>query len=427
MGNFVEAEAMVVAVLLADNSAVAEIDLVPQQFVSFQLREMFSTALDLIADGLPADVVTVTERINQKTGRDWFSRNVDVLFNTAGTRANLKTYCELIRLAHQRNLAMTIGKTLASSDGSDEAVSDAIRSLMDLNAQDRKFEFSIKEGMKLAITDLKEAYEHKGKLRGLPTGISQLDHMLGGLYGGDFIVVGGRPAMGKTAVLLNMAAGACSYVGVVSAEQGVSQMCSRLLAAESRVSLMNMRNGHLNDDELSRIVGGGNKFNNHPGIQFFDKPAPEIGELIRVARAWKFNYDIKALYVDYLQRLKGHSQLPKHERVGEYAKALKELARELNIPVVCLAQVNRNVDSRSNSRPNMGDLKDSGEIEQEADQIILLYRDEVYNPETADKGVMEFILEKNRHGATGTVLSHWDAKYLKVSDLAPSYYQQEIA
>jgi replicative DNA helicase len=149
----------------------------------------------------------------------------------------------------------------------------------------------------------------------------------------------------------------------------------------------------------------------------YDKPAPTLAEVVRVARRWKLDRKIQALYVDYVQRIKhGNPKQPRHERVGEVAEGLKELARELDIPVIALAQVNRAVEERPNKRPNMGDLSDSSALEKEADQVMMLYRDEVYNEESEAKGTAELILEKNRHGGIGKVLIQFNAPTVTFSD-----------
>ena len=230
--------------------------------------------------------------------------------------------------------------------------------------------------------------------------------------------------MGKTAVMLNMALNSGSKVGIFSGEQGVSQVCQRMLATESSIGVMKMRSGKFEEDDYTRLNAGAIRIKEKPDMYFYDRPAPTINEIIRVARKWKFNHDIKAIYIDYVQRIKGDMKLAKHERVGEIAKSLKELARELKIPVIALAQVNRAVEARPDRRPRMGDLKDSGDIEQEADVILTLYRDEVYNPETDNKGVIELIVEKNRHGGTGCIYAEWIGAFLQVKDQRPMFETQ---
>jgi replicative DNA helicase len=243
--------------------------------------------------------------------------------------------------------------------------------------------------------------------------------MLGGLHGGDLVIVGARPAMGKTALMLNMAASALMAgfpVGVFSGEQGVSQITQRLIAIQGRIPVMRMRNGSLIGEDWSKLSAAVASLKDR-GMYIFDKPAPTLSDIVRRARSWHYNHGIKAIYLDYLQRVKITTKAPRHEAIGEIAAGLKELARELNIPVIALAQVNREVEKRVNKRPFMGDLKDSGTIEQEADQIFMLYRDEVYNEETKDKGLAEINIEKNRHGSTGRVDLAWRGEYLRFENL----------
>jgi replicative DNA helicase len=313
--------------------------------------------------------------------------------------------------------ARLIGAQLIEGAAGEGTIDAAIRDLMTLALPAQKFDYNLNAAIKLAIDEIDEACE--GKAPGLTTGLADLDKMLGGLHGGDLVIVGARPAMGKTALMLNMAASALMAgfpVGVFSGEQGVSQITQRLIAIQGRIPVMRMRNGSLIGEDWSKLSAAVASLKDR-GMYIFDKPAPTLSDIVRRARSWHYNHGIKAIYLDYLQRVKITTKAPRHEAIGEIAAGLKELARELNIPVIALAQVNREVEKRVNKRPFMGDLKDSGTIEQEADQIFMLYRDEVYNEETKDKGLAEINIEKNRHGSTGRVDLAWRGEYLRFENL----------
>jgi replicative DNA helicase len=225
----------------------------------------------------------------------------------------------------------------------------------------------------------------------------------------------------NTAFMLNCALGANACVGIMSTEQGYSQLGTRLIAIDGKVSISRMRRAQqLDDSDFARITGSSNRMMDGE-IYINDMPSPTLADIARQARQWKFRKNIKALYIDYIQRIKVTGSAPRHEQIGDIAMGLKELARELNIPVIALAQVNRNVEQRADRRPGMADLKDSGGIEQEADMVMTLYRDEVYNQDTQDKGMIEILIAKNRHGETGRLRAAWMGEYLKVGTLENRY------
>jgi replicative DNA helicase len=207
--------------------------------------------------------------------------------------------------------------------------------------------------------------------------------------------------MGKTAFMLSNAMAAASAgnaIGIISGEQPVQQLAMRLLSQRSRIEATRLRSGRVDDDEWPRVTGGLTEMQELP-IWVYDRSAPSLSELCRIARKWKHQHGIKAIYVDYLQRLQADKDREnKSERVGDITKGLKSLARDLDISVIALAQVKREVEGRTNKRPRMADLSDSGDIEKEADEVLLLYRDEVYNADTPDKGIAEVLIDKNRHG-----------------------------
>jgi replicative DNA helicase len=341
----------------------------------------------------------------------------DIYMNSGGSVDNVRSYCQAIKDRYQARLCRQVGQWLIENAKSQSAVNDSIKKLMNMTRESTRFEYGINEAMKIGLEAIKEADKNKGAMIGVPTGLNSLDEALGGLHGGDLVILGARPAMGKTSVLLNMVMGANKSVGVFSGEQGIGQIVQRLISMESKVSLMNMRNGKIQDEEWNKLAAGGHKIKQHPGVRFYDKPNPSIDEIESTARRWKFEFGVEAIFVDYLQKIKRDPKKNKIEAVGDNVSRLKDLARELDIPVLCLAQVKRDVENRTNRRPLMGDLSDSSEIEKEADQIIMLYRDEVYNENTEFPGIMELIIEKNRHGATGTVRAAWDGRYLSISDV----------
>lgn len=415
------AEASLIVAVLDDSSCTSEFDLQESDFQSQFHGLIYGTAIKLINGGKFPDAIQIASDIEKSTGRSVLVNILELINSSTGAAKNAKSYANMVLAASKSRQAALICSDMQAVGFTPESVSAAVRGLMALDREDVKHEHTIAEGMKAALNDIKNTIDNPNNVIGVPTGLTEFDEMLGGYHPEDLIIIGARPAMGKTAVMLNMALNSGCKVGIFSGEQGVSQVCQRMLATESSIGVMKMRSGQFEDDDYVRLNAGAIRIKEKPDMYFYDRPAPTVNEVVRVARKWKFNHDIKAIYIDYVQRIKGDMKLPKHERVGEIAKSLKELARELKIPVIALAQVNRAVEARNDQRPKMGDLKDSGDIEQEADVILTLYRDEVYNSESDKKGVIELIIEKNRHGRTGFIHAEWIGAFLKVQDQRPAF------
>jgi replicative DNA helicase len=332
-------------------------------------------------------------------------------------------HVERLHKLYVQRQARNVGARLAESDGSPEAVDEALRELLGLQQGTTNHEHHIQDLLREATDQLHEAMEKKGELVGITTGLKKLDEHLGGLHPSDLTVIGARPAMGKTSLLLNMAYAALKSGkragGTVSSEQPGIQIAQRHQSSIAKVALHAMRAGRISREESERIIRATThlaKLN----YWVFDRSQPTIDEVIRIARGWHHRHGIDILWLDYIQRIKGHGS-SKVDEIESVCAGLKTLARDLEIPVVALAQVNREVESRPNKRPRMSDLKGSGAIEQEADTILTLYRDEVYDEDSPDKGIAEISIEKARHGYTGIVRASWAGEFLTFGDLDAEY------
>ena len=256
----------------------------------------------------------------------------------------------------------------------------------------------------------------------VPTGLSDIDKVMGGLHKSDLVIVAARSAMGKTAFLLNMAAANKNNPLIISGEQSRIQAAFRLFSIYGNVPNHLIRTGDIGNEEFGKISMAITEINKSGGY-IYDKSGPTISEIESVTRQVYQENGCTAVYVDYLQKIKHENpNLPPHQAIGEITMRLKDLARELDIPIVALAQVNRGVEKRDDKRPGMGDIKDSGTIEQEADSILTLYRDEVYNENTQDRGTCEVNFKKNRHGGTGMVRVKWTAPTMRFNDLTSMKY-----
>lgn len=356
----------------------------------------------------PVSVMDYAERMGMKSASN---AAIEIAADTAlFPTSNPAHYAQRIADGWRNRETRRVAAVLQAEagQGSDGAAERAIAALMALHDEDRESEFSIRQALTAAMDQVQAAYNNGGALIGVPSGLSSLDEKTGGFHESDLIIIGARPAMGKTGFLggASIAGTKKGPIGVVSAEQPHEQLGLRWLAGGASVSVGRLRAAKIEDEQWPRVENAVVDLRDLP-IRIFDKAGADISEVIRVARRWKHQHGIKALYVDYLQRLRisAMTKAPKHERVGEIAASLKNLARDLKIPVIALAQVSRKVDDREGQRPCMGDLSDSSEIEKEADQIIMLWRDKT-RPH-ADVVDAELIVEKNRHGNVGTVHCLW--------------------
>lgn len=422
--SFLEAEQAVIGGLLLDNAKITDIDLTPFDFCDKSMAQIFGAMRQLESSGQPFDLFTVSDELSRTTGKDWHVVVATIARNSASA-VNVEIYAEHVKRYKRNREARRIASELSSNVGVDsEAIDRAIAELMALDTQAQQTTFTMKEATKLAIDYIEQVHKSGGKLTGIPTGLEDLDAAIGGYQNSDLFILGARPAMGKTGFLLSSVLSCGVSAGVVSAEMAAAQLSLRAISTQGRVDSQKVRTANLDEEDWTRLTSGAIQIGEKP-ILIDERSSPTIGEVQRWARKAKHKNDIKILFVDYLQRLRGNnSRASRIDQVGEIAIGLKTLARELNIPVVALAQVNRAVEGRPDKRPLMGDLANSSEIEKEADEIVMLYRDEVYNEDSDQKGIAEFNIEKNRHGPTGMIRAAWLPKYIKFENLAIQWHQQ---
>lgn len=392
-------------------SALPDMPLSAKHFANEQHAELWELIQALSLDAKPFDPVSVMDAA-ERQGMHALAHYAIGLANSNDLFAptDPRYPAGLLVTGWRDRESLRIAHTLAEeAQRREEGAADrAIAALMALHSEERDCEHTARSAMQMAWAEVMAAHEAGGQLIGMPTGIGDLDDTLGGLHDSDLIIIGARPAMGKTGLLLGMtdAGSRKSPVGLISGEQPAAQVGLRWMAAGSRVSVGKLRAAKIEEEQWGPIGRAVEEYSPRP-VRILDRSSPDITEVIRVARRWKHQYGIRALYVDYLQKLEisGMSKAPKHERVGAVARMLKNLARDLNIPVVALAQVNRKVEERQNQRPMMSDLSDSSEIEKEADQIMMLWRD-LSNPQ-AETAPAEINVVKNRHGNIGAVNCLW--------------------
>lgn len=408
----VTAEQNVLGAMMLDNRALARITLDESDFYRRDHALIYRAICDLDAASKPYDAVTLGEWFESQGLAEQVAGGaylVELAAQTASA-ANVAAYADIVRHKAVLRRMIEVGTAIVN-DGFDpgreaaETILDrAIRELMALSKSDRSCEFTLQQAARMAWEDAEVAHRTNGALRGVTTGYERMDARLGGFHAGDLIFIGARPSMGKTALMVNLALNAAAAghsIGMISGEQSAMQVGQRSISATSRVPAERMRNGQFEDEDWPQLSEAMRKLVDRK-VRIYDRSAPTLDELCRVARRWKQDHGMAVLFVDYLQRIRVPKAENRIEEVSEVARGLKTLARDLEIPVVALAQVKAEVDKRAgDKRPNLGDIANSDEATREADMILFLYRDEVYHDESPDRGIAELNVEKYRHGPTG--------------------------
>ncbi len=425
MPHSLEAEQSVLGGMMLRPDSIDAISgkIVEADFFRKDHRAIFRALSELHARGKPCDAVTLGDWFTMAGMADVVSMDYLIsISNDTPSAANIEAYAQIVRERSVRRSLIDMATSLSDESfaGHQEAnflLDKFITEMMAMSKIESGSEFTLRQAMSKAYENAARARDLGGRIPGITTGINKLDRITGGLHNSDLIVIGARPAMGKTAWLVNMANACGVSCGMISAEQPADQIAARWMSVDSHVPAERMRNGKVNVDDLSSLERSVGRLTERK-CSIYERSSPNISEVSRVARKWKHQNDMRVLFVDYVQRIDaGDRRTPKHERVGDVVRGLKNLARDLQIPVVALAQVGRQVESREDKRPNMGDLSDSSEIEKEADQVMMLYRDEVYNEETPDRGIAEIDVVKNRHGPIGMVKTAWIAESMRFENL----------
>lgn len=416
-----DASSILIGMMLDDPAKFQDVSVTADMIFNPNLKDVFKSIVSLNSRNILAGSMNVYDDMIIQGVNIQFSWlcEVEMKGRNSSYMGSVKAVEVDLRRAHSCKIATDVISSLtdAVSRADIEAIQGCVDPLMNMHTERKNYDFSFGEMFDDTLKDAAEALEGKDQGK-ISTGLFDIDEQIGGFHNGDLIILAARPAMGKTALMINMALGAGKgkRVGIMSGEQPKVQIGYRMFATESGVEIGNIRKG-MNQGEYEAMSAASERLQDNGG-RIYEKPAPTITDICNKAREWKHKYNIDAIYIDYLQRIKSvNTNAPRHEQVGEIAMTLKELARTLDIPVIALAQVNRSVESRPEKRPGTGDIKDSGTIEQEADQILTLYRDEVYFEDTQDKGLAEIDIKKNRHGATGCIRVEWIARCLKFKGL----------
>jgi len=428
-----EAERAVLSALLLDNIAIHSVlnEVVPGDFYHPSHQQIYRAMLALQDENQPVDLHTLADYLNTQKTLDSVGGMVFLseLADYEATAANVQTHAKIVRdKAIKRNLIRVATEIVEFShdsvEGAERLLDEAESKVFDLSREKSRTTFApLEDGLHEAMNHVDMLMEQSGELTGVPSGYRDLDADTGGLQAGELIIVAARPSMGKTALALNMARNAAvdhdKKVAIFSLEMTKRSLILRLLASEGEVNFTNFRKGYGSADAYRRIQAAANKLSG-ANLWVDDSGTITILEIKAKCRRLKSEHGLDLVMVDYLQLAHGNTPtLRKDLEIAEISHGLKSLAKELDIPVVALSQLNRGPEQRDpdKRRPNMGDLRESGAIEQDADLIAFIYRDEVYNKTEENEGLAELIISKQRNGPTGTIKLQFEAQFARFRDL----------
>lgn len=427
----VEAEQSVIGSMLMDREAivVASEIISGEDFYQHQYGIIFEAILELYNEGKPVDLITLQNRLREKDvppeiSSLEFARD---LLNSALTSANVKSYVQIVQEKAVLRRLIKVNEEIANDcyvgkEKLEDILEAAEKKIFDIVQKRNTGDFvPIKDVVLSALDRIEAASRNKGSVTGIPTGFIDLDYKTTGMQSSDLVLIAARPSMGKTAFVLNIAqymAFKKSYtVAVFSLEMSKEQLVNRLFALESQVDSQLLRTGNLSDDDWARLIEGAGIVG-RSNLIIDDTPGISVAELRSKCRKFKMEKGLDIIMIDYLQLMTGSKRADsRQQEISDISRSLKEIARELKVPVIALSQLSRAVEQRPDHRPMLSDLRESGAIEQDADVVMFLYRDDYYNKDSDRKNIAEVIIAKQRNGPIGTVELAWLPNLTKFANL----------
>lgn len=437
----IEAEQSVIgAIFLEPESFSTASELLrPEDFYRASHQRIFAAMLKLSDRGEPIDVVTVTSYLNnlkqlEEVGGVAYLTQVA---ESVPTAANIEYYCKIVeekgllrRLIRAATDIVTSG--FENEEDVDDVLNEAEKTILEVSSRNNSGSFkNIKDVLIEVYDKIEQLHENKGDVTGVPTGYQELDKMTSGFQRNDLIIIAARPSVGKTAFALNVAQNVAvktdENVAIFSLEMGADQLVQRMLCAEGNIDSHRLRSGLLQADDWGKLTMAMGSLSN-AGIFIDDTPGIRVSEIRSKCRRLKQEHGLGMIMIDYLQLIQGSagSQESRQQEVSEISRSLKGLARELEVPLIALSQLSRGVESRQDKRPMMSDLRESGSIEQDADIVGFLYRDDYYDKESEKQNIIEIIISKQRNGPTGSVELAFVKEYNKFVDLDYRYSESDI-
>ena len=417
MPNNVEAEQSVIGAMLMDRDAItiASEILTVDDFYQKQYGILFEAMVELYTENVPVDLITLQNRLKEKDVPPEISslEFVRDMITKVPTSVNVGTYAKIVSEKAALRRLIRVNEEIASAcyagkDSVEEIMEDTEKKIFQVLQRKTNDEFvPIKDVVLNALDKIEAASRMKGSVTGMPTGFIDLDYKTSGFQPSDLILIAARPSMGKTAFVLNiaeyMAFRSNETVAIFSLEMSKEQLVNRLFALESRVDSQILRTGNLSDNDWSSLIEAAGVIG-RSNLIIDDTPGISVSELRSKCRKYKLEHNLGIIMIDYLQLMQGSRKSEsRQQEISDISRSLKEIARELQVPVVALSQLSRAVEQRPDHRPMLSDLRESGAIEQDADVVMFLYRDDYYNHDTEKKDVAEVIIAKQRNGPIGTV------------------------
>ncbi len=431
--NSIEAEKSVIGSMLMDRDAitVASEILLGEDFYVKQNEILFDTMVELHNEGKPVDLVTLQNKLKEKDVPPEVSSMefVKELLDSVPTSANVKYYANIVAEKASLRKLIKVNEEIENECYSqkesletimDETEKKVFKVVQRRNAGDY---VPISTVVNNALDKISVAARNKGAVTGIPTGFTDLDYRTAGLQPSDLVLIAARPSMGKTAFVLNIAQNVAFKQGlplvIFSLEMSKEQLVNRLFSLQSGVDAQKLRVGNLEEADWEMLIEGATQIGQSKLI-IDDTPGISIGELRSKCRKYRLEHGLSLVMIDYLQLMTGSGKgsESRQQEISDISRSLKSLARELQVPVIALSQLSRAVEQRPDHRPMLSDLRESGAIEQDADVVMFIYRDDYYNHESPDKGISEIIIAKQRNGPIGTVKLAWLPELTKFANLA---------
>ncbi|WP_139492481.1 replicative DNA helicase [Brevibacillus dissolubilis] len=433
-----EAEQSVLgAVFLSKDALITAVEILqPEDFYKASHQRIFKIFLDLYEKGEPVDLVTVTAELQQQKVLEEVGgvTYLTDLASSVPTAANVEYYAKIVEeKSLLRRLIRTATKIAndgyTREDDVGEIIADAEKYILEISHNRNSGGFiPIKDALMETYEKIEALSQQTGDITGIPTGYTDLDKMTSGFQRSDLIILAARPSVGKTAFALNVAqnvaARANETVAIFSLEMGASQLVQRMICAEGNLDAQKMRSGRLDEDDWQKLTMAIGTLAKAP-VYIDDTPGITVQDIRAKCRRLQQERGLGMILIDYLQLIQGRGKGDnRQQEVSEISRTLKGIARELNVPVIALSQLSRGVEQRQDKRPMMSDIRESGAIEQDADIVAFLYRDDYYDKETENKNVIEIIIAKQRNGPTGTVELAFLKEYNKFVNLEHRYRDQ---
>ncbi len=432
MPNSLEAEQSVIGSMIMDKDAIVtamEI-LHKDDFYHQQYGILFETMIELFNASQPVDLITLQNKLKEKNVPPEISslEYVGDLVAAVPTSANIKYYANIVKDNAMRRELIKVTQSIENDCYAGQESLDIIMDKTEkevftlLNSRQGNTDYTpIRQVVMNALEKIENAAKTSGTVTGIPTGFIDLDYRTAGLQPSDLILVAARPSMGKTAFVLNIAQYVAFHenlcTAIFSLEMSKEQLVNRMFSLESRVDAQKLRTGNLTDAEWEMLIEGAGTIGNSQLI-IDDTPGISINEMRSKCRKFKLEHDLKLIIIDYLQLMSGSGRSEsRQQEISDISRSLKALARELSCPVIALSQLSRAVEQRPDHRPMLSDLRESGAIEQDADVVMFIYRDDYYNKDSDMKGISEIIIAKQRNGPIGTVNLVWLPQYTKFANM----------